>query len=370
MKRLAWLILLVLVAPAARADSELAAPDLESRLQGLLEATLAANPQAPGLILWVACPPAGLSWSGAAGHPDFHADAALSPRYTFRVASNTKTYVATAILRLVELGKLDLDASIAPHLPTPWRRMLAADGYDLPAMTLRRVLSHTAGLNDHASDERYGAAVMADPRHRWTPDEQIGLLVEWFDPVGPAGGAFSYSDDGYILLGRVLENLTGRNLGPAVRELLGFEALGLNRTWWENMEEAPALAGPRAHQYIGTEDTYRWDPSLDLYGGGGIICDARDLGLFTRRLIKGQVLSEKMLAEMLGGGTPDYRLGLFCLDLGGHLALGHGGFWNTFSYHVPGMDLTVSGCILNHDAVKGTDLACDVVTVVANAMAD
>lgn len=282
----------------------LAAPDLESRLQALLDRTLGENTMAPGLMLWVECPPAGLSWSGAAGHPGFAADAILSPRYTFRIASNTKTYVAVAILKLVQQGGLELDASIAPHLPPEWRRLLADDGYDLPGLTLRRVLSHTAGLNDHSADDRYGAAIMADPQHRWTADEQIARLVEWFDPVGPAGGQYSYSDDGYILLGRILETMTGRNLGQAVR-----------------------------------------------------------------RLIKGEVLPERLLGEMVGSGTADYRLGLICVNLDDRVALGHSGFWNTFAYHVPSMDLTVSGCILNHDAVQGTDLAADVVRLVESAMA-
>lgn len=365
MKRISSLITLLAFMPSLA----MAGTSLEANLQNLLDRTLEENPVAPGLILWVECPPAGLSWSGAAGLADFDSDEPLTPRHTFRIASNTKTYVAVAILKLVEQGRLDLDASIARWLPPAWQTLLRDDGYDLPAMTLRRVMSHTAGLNDHSADDRYAAAVMADPQHAWTPDEQIARLVEWFDPVGPAGAQYSYSDDGYIMLGRVVETLNGQSLGPAVRDLIGFERLNLNSTWWETMEPAPAGAGAWAHQHIGELDATNWNPSLDLYGGGGLITDVHDLGLFMRKLIKGEVLGDSLLSTMVGGGTAGYRLGLICLELDGRVALGHTGFWNTFAYHVPGMDLTVSGCILNHDAVKGTKLADEVVKVVAEKLA-
>jgi hypothetical protein len=85
-----------------------------------------------------------------------------------------------------------------------------------------------------------------------------------------------------------------------------------------------------------------------------------------RALLKGRVLREEAtLAAMTGDGTSSYRLGLMCLDLGGQLAWGHQGFWNTFAYHVPALDATVAGCILDHDAVNGRELASRLVARLA-----
>ena len=70
---------------------------------------------------------------------------------------------------------------------------------------------------------------------------------------------------------------------------------------------------------------------------------------------------------MTGHGTPAFRLGLMTTDLGDYLGWGHSGFWNTFVFHVPELDLTVSGCILDHFAVKGQELAA---RLVAAAVAD
>ncbi len=339
---------------------------LTTRLQNVLDTYHEANPSASGVIVHVESPSRGLKWAAAVGLADRDSTNPLTVDHTFRIASNTKTYVAAAVLRLAESGRLSLDDPLGRYLTTDHYELLAGDGYDLEAMTIRQVLAHTSGLFEHPSDPRYAEAILADPHYRWTRNEQIAKCVEWGDPVGDPGERFSYSDTGYIILGGLLERMTGQNLGDAVRELLDYEELGLKSTWWEILEEKPADAGPRAHQYYGDEDSFGWDPSLDLYGGGGLICDVRDLGRFMRLLLQGRVLhQESSLAAMTGSGTTDYRLGIFCVDFGDHLAWGHSGFWNTFAFHVPTLDLTVSGCILNHFAENGQVLAGQLVETVA-----
>jgi hypothetical protein len=70
---------------------------------------------------------------------------------------------------------------------------------------------------------------------------------------------------------------------------------------------------------------------------------------------------------MTGAGTPDYRLGLMVVELDGWLAWGHQGYWNTFAFHVPGLDATVAGTILSHDATNGRELAQRLVARLARA---
>jgi len=362
---LAAALLTALPAAAATPSAKAAPAAATARLQEVIEKFLAANPTAPGVSASVICPRLGLDWSGAAGHTARNTDDPLTPRHTFRIASNTKTYVAASVLRLAELGRLTLDDPLARYLTDEERILLTADGYDLAAITLRHVLSHTSGLDEHAGDDRYAAAILADPLHVWTRDEQVRRCVEWRDPVGAPGERYKYSDTGYVLLGGIIERMTGRNLGQAVHELVDLDRLGLRSTWWEVNEPTPPGAGPRAHQYYGDQDTYDWNPSLDLYGGGGLLTDVRDLGQFMRLLMKGQVLrNQASLAAMTGDGTPPYRLGLMCMELDGLMAWGHQGFWNTFAFHVPSLDLTVSGCVLDHHATNGRVLAAELVAAV------
>ena len=339
---------------------------LVTELQAVVDRFLAENPSAPGVSAYVECPTLGLIWSGAAGTTARDSDEPLTARHTFRIASNAKTYVAAAALRLVEMGRLGLDDPLSALVTKERASLLASDGYDLDAMTLRMLLSHTSGLGDHSDDARYDEAILANPERRWTADEQIRLLVKWREPVGAPGEMYSYSDSGYILLGGIIEQKTGLSLGAAVRELVEYDRLGLVCTWWEYTEEPPAAAGPRAHQYYGDLDTRNWHASLDLHGGGGIIADAPELARFMRLLLEGEVLQrQSTLAAMTRDGTPAYRLGLMVKEFSGQQAFGHQGFWNTFAFHLPALDLTVSGCILDHFATNGRELAAALVAAVA-----
>lgn len=356
MNHLSLLRLACFIAAPTLASAAVTGPGAD--LQRILADFLADNPAAPGVAAVVVCPARGLDWTGAAGAVAHGSRETLTAAHTVRIASNTKTYVAAAVLRLAETGRLGLDDALVRHLPPDDAALLAADGYELTAMTLRQVLSHTAGLADHTGDERYAAEIIASPARVWTRQEQIRRCVELFDPLGAPGSEFVYSDTGYILLGGIIESVCGRALGAAVRELLDFARLGLDATWWEYQQDAPPTAGPRAHQYIGEHDVTGWHASFDLYGGGGLVSDVRDLARFLRALLQGRVLrDEATLAAMTGGGTPGYRLGLMCVDLDGHLAWGHQGFWNTFAFHVPALDATVAGSILSHDAQNGRLLA-------------
>ena len=347
-----------------------AAAGLTADLQAVVDEFLAANPTAPGVVVYVQCPSCDLAWTGTAGTLDRGNDEPLPGDCTFRIASNTKTYVATAMLRLAEQGRVNLDDPLSRHLPPTWRDWLVGDGYDVEAMTLRQVLSHTSGLAEHSGDPRYGETVVADPQHHWTRDEQIRLCVQWCDPIGAPGEKYSYSDTGYIILGGIIERITGEPLGVAVRKLCRYQDLGMTVTWWEYQEPEPTQAGPRAHQYFGDLDTRDWHASFDLYGGGGLITDARELGLFMRALLTGRVFDQQAtLQAMTGGGTAPYRLGLMVMELGGHLAFGHQGFWNTFSFHVPTLDLTVAGSVMNHHATNGKELAAALIATVAEHVA-
>ena len=344
-------------------------PVLEEELQGILDDFLAENSIAPGVSACAICPELKLNWSGATGTIAKGDSIPLTAEYTFRIASNTKPYVAASVLRLMETGRLDLGESLSSHLTAEQNELLLGDGYDTDAITLAQVLSHTAGLGDHTNDSLYVQRIFADTQHVWTAEEQIRCLVEWREPLGEPGEKYVYSDAGYVILGTVIERMTGLKLGPAVRILLDLEKLGLDVTWWEYMEDPPTQAGPRAHQYLGEVDVTSWNASFDLYGGGGIVTNPHELTLFMRKLLKGEVFErEATLETMTGGGTEPYRLGLMMVECGDIEAFGHQGFWNTFAFHVPSLDLTVGGSILNHDAANGRELMCRLVEAVAAAI--
>jgi len=320
-----------------------AAPDRQQQLRTGIEADLAANPTVPGEALAVRAP--GLRVAPASGLADTAAGTPLEADTPFRVASMTKTFVAAAVLRLVEEGELRLGDPIAEHLSAESLDVLRADGYDPDRITVRQLLQHTSGLYDYATDEDYETAALADPAHRWTRLEQLRFATEQGDPIGEPGEVFGYSDTGYVLLGEILERTTGATLPGAVRELVRFDDLGLDHTYWEILEPTPPDTPDRAHQYFGTIDNIVLDASTDLYGGGGLVSTVDDLARFYRALFHGKVFDKPaslrtMTTPSRPGRDEGAAMGIYVVDAAGERCYGHRGFWGTQTIHCPRLDLT------------------------------
>lgn len=281
------------------------------------------------------------------------------------MASNTKTYVAAGVLRLYEDAKLRIDAPIASLLSKESIETLRRGGYDPDVITVRHLLTHTSGIFDYAMSTPYQEAVFGSPTRRWTREEQLRFAVDKGQPYGAPGTVFKYSDTGYILLGEIIERVSGKPLAEALRTLLNYKGNGWNETWLETLEPEPAGVRPRAHQYFGTVDTYAWDPSFDLYGGGGLTATMRDMAGFTRGLFEGKVYRKKETLELMLSEPPvpterSYRYGIYSRLIGGERAIGHTGFWNTFSFHFPELNATIAGSLTQQE--KASDATGTVLT--------
>jgi D-alanyl-D-alanine carboxypeptidase len=284
-------------------------------------------------------------------------DEALTPETSFRVASNTKPYVAATVLRLWEDGKIKLDASIREYVAPAYLAALDKDGYDTAKITVRELLSHTSGIADHTMTKEFEHVLDTRPGTAWTRESQMDALVRWTDPVGKPGEKFYYSDDGYCLLGNIIERLTGKPLAVAVHNILDYDKLGLSGTYWETQEPEAANAKPRAHQFYEGRDTYNWNPSLDMYGGGGIVASPQDLARFLYDLFEGKVFKhpetlQLMLSkEGIPTGSP-YRIGLFEYDAGGTKVYWHSGYWGTAAFYVPSQHRAYAFAITQRQAYK------------------
>jgi D-alanyl-D-alanine carboxypeptidase len=355
--------------------------DLAAKLQGLVDAVASSDDAIPGVALHVEAPALGLSFSGAAGTADPDSGAAMTAGHPVRIASNTKTYVAAAVLRLAEQGRLHVDDPIARHLCAEHLEMLRGDGYDTEAITLRHLLTHTSGLYDHSSSDNYLARILGDPGHRWTRTEQLQAAIDWGDPHGPPASEYRYCDTGYVLLGEVVENASGLPMAAALRDLLGFANLGLRSTWLETLEPTPDGVGEIAHQFHDTADARRIDASIDLYGGGGLVATVSDMARFYRALFRGQVLAEpSSLQTMLStvavdaefdpaAGPEGYRMGIQVVDLDGVTVHRHTGHWGTVATYVPSLDIVLAGTVNQHLGKEGLlTLEREALRVVREAM--
>jgi D-alanyl-D-alanine carboxypeptidase len=192
---------------------------------------------------------------------------------------------------------------------------------------------------------------MSDPTRRWTPLEQIEYAIAEVLGVHPPGEAVHYSNTGFVILAIVIERITGTGLASAFRELLRLDDLRLDSVHLESLEPTPASAGPRVRQYMGSLDVSDVDPSIDLFGGGGIVSNVRDLVGFWRELFSGRVFDspatlERMTVTRRRSDAPgDAGLGIFRELQGGHEFWYHTGFWGSAVRHEAASGLTLAYAI-------------------------
>ena len=303
------------------------------------EADGQVNENMPGILVSVISQEKNIDWCGGSGYSDIEKKVKIANSQTFRIASVTKTFVAATILRLYEDGKINIEDPIEKYICKEHADLLKEGGYDPGDITVLHLLSHSGGLSEHTVTEKYQIDFIKT-NHVWTRTEQISDLVKYTKPVGKAGKQFSYSDSGYILLGEIIETVTGKSLGNAITEQLKLKELGLNSIHIENA--AGEFNDIRIHQYLENEDTYFINPTLDLYGGGGLLSNSRDLCLFYTYLFENRIFSnkstlDKMLTkiEYSSEQPMDYRLGIWKTEIKGMDAYTHTGFWGTQVIYIP-----------------------------------
>ena len=339
--RLALVATVVLVATAcASTAAETTGPaGPEARLVRAITADRRAHPKIPGEAVSVRSP--GLHVAVARGYADVATRTPLRVDTPFRIASVTKTFVAVAVLRLVEERRLSLEQPISTVLSPATTATLVAGGYAPERITVRELLNHTSGLFDYATSAAYDALNTREPARVWTPQEQIQFAMEHGHPLAGPGRRYHYADTNYVLLGEIIERTSGRPLAAAVRSLDGFDRLGLHATAWERLEPAPPGQPPRAHQYYGTTfDNIRLDASSDLFGGGGLVSTVGDLSRFFRALFEGEVFAHASTLVTMTTITPAAQrahagLGIFATTIGGERCWGHPGDWGTEAYACP-----------------------------------
>ncbi|WP_165777007.1 serine hydrolase domain-containing protein [Paremcibacter congregatus] len=329
----------------------------EERLQAVLELHYQQSHMIYTFQIHVEAPDSGIFWQGAVGHVDRNTTSdVVTVHHPLRIASNTKTFVATAILRLWEEGHLDLDISVEPYLSAQHCDMLRAGGYELDQITTRQLLAHTSSLFDYADSPDFAEAIAANSQKHWTRTEQIQIAMTAGASYGAPGEVFRYSDTGYILLGEMIERIYGKSLGVALRQLLKYDELNLKATFLEILEPEPSDVLDRIHQYEGEVDVYDWHGSFDIYGGGGLISTVGDMARFMRGLFEGRVFNyANTLTEMLTPvpakrGGPNYGIwqqvpGTYCLGIDGGgqgEVYSHHGHFGTSMAYVPVLEMAVA----------------------------
>lgn len=322
------------------------AAQLQTIFKNKIDSIYDNNRDAIGIIVHVEAPKQNISWSYAKGITNTKTNEPLNAQQPILIASNTKPYVAAAILRLVEEGKISIRQPIKKLLSGKTRQLFEKDGYHLDAITIKHLLSHTSGIQDYVDDD-YFEFVNQHPTYKWKKEEQIERSIEIGSPQ-PVGEKFSYGDINYLLLTEIIEQTTDKPFYTAIRDLLRYKKLNLTKTWFIDLENYPANALALAHQYASKFkwDSYDINPSWDLYGGGGIAATAKESALFFQYLFNGKIIRNKQILEamhtyVLPSDQSKYCLGLYHFDMGFN-AYYHGGWWGTDVIYSPESNATIT----------------------------
>ena len=298
-----------------------------------------------------------LAWETAVGSADVGEQREATPDTQYRVGSITKTFTAAAILQLRDAGRLDLEDTLDRHVE------------GVPhAPSLRRLLSHTSGLQRETHDDAWLTKRFADAA-------ELVETLERAEQVLPAGARFHYSNLAFALLGIVVERVSGLAYPDYVRQRL-LEPLGLERTTFE--PHAPAATGYLVQPYAegvwdeAPVETGAWIAAGQLWG------TVRDLCRWAAFLADPDeaVLARASVEEMRTVQTIDdherwtsgYGLGLGLRRDGERVLAGHGGSMPGFiaGVLVSPRERVGAAVLTNSSTARIADLVPKLVTTTAD----
>lgn len=267
---------------AALAAPSTPAVPVATAAQAALES--AANPLGPGVAV-VILQGDTMLFRGAVGRANIELGVPLYPEQTFRIASITKMFTAATVIKLAELGKLSLDDRLSTYV---------ADVPNGDTITLRQLLNHTAGISDKTPNPQPGFMKR---------DVDTATLIDEIRKRPPAfapGAQWAYSNGGYILLGAVIEKVTGERWYAAMTKLLLEPAQLRQISYGDNAAViAGRVAGDSTDEATHQVNNASFISMSIPAAAGGLVSTADDLVRWMHALVRGQIVSAKGFQQMI-----------------------------------------------------------------------
>jgi D-alanyl-D-alanine carboxypeptidase len=272
----------------------------------------------------------------------------LTEKHILRIGSVTKNFTAAVILKLYEQGKISLDDTIHKWFPEYPKSDL---------ITIRQLLNHGSGIYNYTENLWLGVQSVLMQHKKWDPNTLLKSTYNkkfYFLP----GEGHHYSNTNYLLLGLIIEKITGKTLSKVYREYI-FEPIKLNNTFFIPYEEIPEnlISGyDRDVIPFGIHKITPDETSFATLGfsAGAMVSTADDLRKWIDSLFKSNFLKEETLNEMVKflevedhdvRGQIGYGLGLRVLNIDGNIFFGHTGTIPGFGaavFYCPGKDYSIA----------------------------
>ena len=278
-------------------------------------------------------------YAAGRGLADIEAKTPITPATVFRMGSITKQFSAAIMLQLVAEGKVSLDDKLSKFLPD-----FPKPGADA---TVAQLLNHTVGVQSYTGIP--GWMVEAKTSRAYTTEQMIAEFRDLPSPSRP-GEKFQYNNSGYVLVGAVIEKVTGKPWHVNVDERIA-RPLGLKTIRYGVLEaETPNMAKGYTLKDDKLADALKIHMSVP-HAAGALIGSVEDLAKWNSALHQGKVIPAELYAKMTAatvmpdGSTEDYGFGIAPREVRSRKALGHGGGifgFSTDSIYLPKEDLFVA----------------------------
>ncbi len=266
-----------------------------------------------------------ITYARGFGYADLARGTPITGSSSFRLASVSKQFTAAAIVRLAHEGKLDYDEPIVTYLPQLSR---------FPGVTIRHLLTHTAGLPDYYDAFDTGGRLPENA-------DLAAFLADWGKPQFAPGERFEYSNPAYEMLALIVEQAAGVTFRHFMSTQIFWPA-GMKRALVNDHTRPPIekrVLGyeQRDGEYVLNDE----NPWNGVVGSGGVYASledlyAWDLSLYTDRVVPLASLAQAWRQSQLNDGTTDHQYGFgWRVDsYRGHARVAHGGAWVGFRTHV------------------------------------
>jgi D-alanyl-D-alanine carboxypeptidase len=307
--------------------------DLRSTLQSLFD-EFHSQGNFPGATAGFALAD-GSSFGIATGKSDKSTDRAMDPGALMIQGSVGKTYVSALALQLVQEGKIGLDDPISRWFgEEEWFPRLPNAG----EITVRMLMNHTSGLVRYEFRDEFTRELTSNPDKVWKPLELVSYILDT-EPPFRAGKGWTYSDTNYIVVGMIIEKVTGSTYYDQLRKRV-LEPLGLRHTL---PTDGPVIAG-LSQGYAGDDNPFGGKDAMIEDGrfvfnpqfewcGGGIASTTEDLARWGKLLYEGHAFDASLMKELLAGvparlgPETQYGLGVIIRPTPLGMAYGHSGFF-------------------------------------------
>lgn len=269
-------------------------------------------------------------WSASAGFAKIEGRVPMRVCHLMYLQSISKTYMAAAILKLYEEGKINLDDPVTKYLPTEYSHYISR----AEEITVRMLLNHTSGIPEYGFVPDYVAYLLQHPEHRFKSKDYLEYIEGKPLDFTP-GSRYSYRNTNYLLLAIIADEITGDHAQYMTDNI--FKPLGLHHTFYKKEKGylsytnlVNAYWDRYSNGIIENVSQLQRNNVASLIGDDGIVTTPKDGVLFLRGLLEGRLLPDSTLTQMKDWvhdkkGKPRYGLGMGYTTFEDFVAIGHSG---------------------------------------------